>query len=108
MNLPLRLSSKQSGSNRARVAAEAAVAIRDYFNRQTTLVDRSRRCSDDRVFYEGNRALVFEQGDEVAVEALRICRREALTYHRDRKAEGTALTGFACLAGSAWWRNPYS
>lgn len=57
-----------------------------YFNCQTTLVDSFRTMFPTAFRYEGNRALVFEQDDEVAVEALRICVAMALTYHRDRKA----------------------
>ncbi|WP_395705900.1 DUF1801 domain-containing protein [Casimicrobium huifangae] len=57
-----------------------------YFNCQTTLVDSFKTMFPTAFRYEGNRALVFEQGDEVAVEALRICIAMALTYHCDRKA----------------------
>lgn len=61
-----------------------------YFNCQTTLVDSFRTMFPTAFRYEGNRALVFEQDGEVAVEALCICIAMALTYHLDRRPMNAA------------------
>ena len=34
--------------------------------------------------FEGNRALVFDERNEVPLEALRICIKMALTYHQKK------------------------
>jgi hypothetical protein len=59
-----------------------------YFHCQTTLVDTFRRHYPSTFRYEGNRAIVFDESDEVPVGALRRCIALALTYHlpRGRKA----------------------
>lgn len=55
-----------------------------YFNCQTTLVDSFRFQFSDVLTFEGNRAIVFETTDELAVDALRHCVAAALTYHRSK------------------------
>jgi hypothetical protein len=55
-----------------------------YFNCQTTLVDSFKTMFPKAFKFEGNRALVFEEGNEVPVEALRICVAMALTYHSNK------------------------
>ncbi len=52
-----------------------------YFNCQTTLVDSFKTMFPTAFKFEGNRALVFDERDDVPVEALRICVEMALTYH---------------------------
>ena len=52
-----------------------------YFNCQTTLVDSFKTMFPTAFKFEGNRALVFDEQDEVPVAALRICIEMALTYH---------------------------
>ena len=52
-----------------------------YFNCQTTLVDSFKTMFPTAFKFEGNRALVFDESDEVPVEALSICVEMALTYH---------------------------
>lgn len=52
-----------------------------YFNCQTTLVDSFKTMFPTAFKFEGNRALVFAEHDEVPVAALRICVEMALTYH---------------------------
>ena len=56
-----------------------------YFNCQTTLVDDFKFQFPAEFTYEGNRAIVFEQADDVAMEALEHCVAAALTYHRAKK-----------------------
>lgn len=57
-----------------------------YFNCQTTLVDSFKTMFPTTFKFEGNRALVFDEHDDVPVEALRICDEVALTFH-SRKRE---------------------
>lgn len=56
-----------------------------YFNCQTTLVDSFRTMFPKAFKFEGNRALVFSERDEVPVAALRICVEIALTYHAKKR-----------------------
>ena len=56
-----------------------------YFNCQTTLVDSFKTMFPTAFKFEGNRALVFEEDDEVPVAALRICVGMALTYHAKKR-----------------------
>ena len=56
-----------------------------YFNCQTTLVDSFKTMFPKAFRFEGNRALVFDEHDEVPVEALRICVGMALTYHAKKR-----------------------
>jgi hypothetical protein len=53
-----------------------------YFNCQTTLVDTFRTLFPRELRFEGNRAIVFHASDEVPNDALTVCLRAALTYHR--------------------------
>jgi hypothetical protein len=53
---------------------------------QTNLIDTFRALFPDEFEFEGNRAIVFEESDEVATDALAICIAAALTYHRDKKS----------------------
>lgn len=55
-----------------------------YFHCQTNLVETFRDRYADKFTFEKNRAIVFENGDAVAVKELRHCIALALTYHRDR------------------------
>lgn len=56
-----------------------------YFNCQTTLVDSFKTMFPKAFRFEGNRALVFDEHDEVPVEALRIRVGMALTYHAKKR-----------------------
>ena len=56
-----------------------------YFNCQTPLVDSFKAMFPAAFKFEGNRALVFDARDEVAVEALRVCVAMALTYHSKKR-----------------------
>jgi hypothetical protein len=56
-----------------------------YFHCQTDLVATFRRRFPDVFEFEGNRALVFEDGDAVPTDALRECIVAALTYRRTHR-----------------------
>lgn len=56
-----------------------------YFNCQTTLVDAFKTMFPTAFKFEGNRALVFDEDDEVPVEALRICVEMAFTYRAKKR-----------------------
>jgi len=53
-----------------------------YFHCRTSLVDNFRAAFPDTLTFEGNRAIVFDEGDRVPVRALTVCITAALTYHR--------------------------
>lgn len=52
-----------------------------YFHCQTTLVDTFKEMFRDEFKFEGNRAILFDENDEVPVKELRHCISLALTYH---------------------------
>jgi hypothetical protein len=56
-----------------------------YFNCRTTLVDSFRAMFPQQFRFDGNRALVFREDDDLPVDALRSCIEAALTYHRRAK-----------------------
>ncbi len=56
-----------------------------YFHCQTNLVESFREMFPKRFKFEGNRAIVFDQGDAVPKEELSCCIAAALTYHLDKK-----------------------
>jgi hypothetical protein len=53
-----------------------------YFNCQTTLVETFRTLFPKDFRFEGNRAIVFDELDEVPRDSLVFCIAAALTYHR--------------------------
>jgi hypothetical protein len=55
-----------------------------YFNCQTTLVDTFRTLSPE-LHFEGNRAVVFEENEELPVACVTQCITLALTYHNAKK-----------------------
>lgn len=52
-----------------------------YFNCKTSLVDTFREIYAEELRFEGNRAIVFQLGEELLVQALEDCITMALTYH---------------------------
>lgn len=52
-----------------------------YFNCNTILVETFREIYKDVFKFEGNRAIVFDENDEIPIEALKHCIKLALTYH---------------------------
>lgn len=53
-----------------------------YFHCRTSLVDTFRAAFPDTFTFEGNRAIVFDEGERVPVRELVVCISTALTYHR--------------------------
>ena len=53
-----------------------------YFNCNTSLVDTFKEVYGDVFTFEGNRAIVFGETDELPVAELKHCVSLALTYHR--------------------------
>lgn len=63
-----------------------------YFHCQTTLVDTFKEMFRGDFKFEGNRSIVFDQTDQVPVEALRHCISLALTYRLNKKSVGRHIT----------------
>ena len=57
-----------------------------YFHCQTNLVETFRTLFPNDFKFEGNRAIIFQEGDIVPTDALTYCIAAALTYHRGRKS----------------------
>jgi hypothetical protein len=53
-----------------------------YFHCQTTLVDTFKELYKDQFNFEGNRAIVFNTSDELAIEEIKHCILLSLTYHK--------------------------
>jgi hypothetical protein len=53
-----------------------------YFHCRTSLVDTFRTAFPDTFTFEGNRAIVFDEGDRVPTRELAVCIEAALIYHR--------------------------
>lgn len=56
-----------------------------YVHCQTSLLDTFRELYPKLFHFEGNRAIVFHQGDELPIGQLRHCIALALTYHQRKK-----------------------
>jgi hypothetical protein len=56
-----------------------------YFTCSTNLVETFRTLFPHRFKYEGNRALVFQETEDVDMDSLSICIAMALTYHRNKR-----------------------
>lgn len=53
-----------------------------YFHCKTSLVESFRELYPDRFKFEGNRAILFDEKEEIPVKELKHCISMALTYHR--------------------------
>ena len=58
------------------------------FHCRTTLVGTFRTAFPDTFTFEGNRAIVFDEGDPVPVRELAVCIETALTYYRKASRGG--------------------
>jgi hypothetical protein len=56
-----------------------------YFHCQTTLIGSFRVQFPDTFEFEGNRALIFNEDDQVPARELMLCIAMALSYHNQRK-----------------------
>ena len=52
-----------------------------YFHCKTRLIDTFREIYGDRLRFEGNRAIVFNENDDIPVDVLKHCISLSLTYH---------------------------
>ncbi|WP_217362272.1 DUF1801 domain-containing protein [Cohnella herbarum] len=52
-----------------------------YFNCNTKLVDTFKELYREKFNYEGNRAIVFDENEEIPVDELKQCILLSLTYH---------------------------
>jgi hypothetical protein len=52
-----------------------------YFHCQTKLVDTFKELYKNKFKFEGNRAIVFNEDDEIPIDELKHCISLALTYH---------------------------
>ena len=52
-----------------------------YFHCQTKLVDTFKELYRDKFKFEGNRAIVFDENDEIPIDELKHCISLSLTYH---------------------------
>ncbi|MCY3969568.1 MAG: DUF1801 domain-containing protein [Acidobacteria bacterium] len=57
-----------------------------YFHCRTNLIETFRSLFSDELRFEGNRAIVFDERDELPEDPLRFCIAAALTYHRNKRA----------------------
>lgn len=57
-----------------------------YFHCQTSLVSTFQRLYPHKFTYEGKRAIVFTEDDEIPTRELSHCVSLALTYHLDKKS----------------------
>jgi hypothetical protein len=57
-----------------------------YFNCQTSLVETFRTLFARELRFEGNSAIVFHASDAVPPDAVALCVRAALTYHRRERS----------------------
>ena len=53
-----------------------------YFHCKTKLVDTFKEIYPDTFKYDGNRAIVFSENEEIPVEELKLCILLSLTYHK--------------------------
>lgn len=53
-----------------------------YFHCRTTLIETYRELYGDQFSFDGNRAIIFGEGDEIPIDALKHCISLALVYHR--------------------------
>ncbi len=57
-----------------------------YFHCQTNLVDTFRTLFPNELRFDGNRALLFDEGQKLPKDVIRLCIGQALTYHLNKSA----------------------
>ena len=84
---PAYLTSKSKSGSTVRIGWKKAIPSQYgmYFHCQTDLVETFRTLFPSDFRFEGNRAIVFEEGDAVPFDSLGICISYALTYHRIKR-----------------------
>ena len=53
-----------------------------YFNCKSKLIDTCKELYNDKLKFEGNRAIVFNKSDKLPKDELKHCIKLALTYHK--------------------------
>lgn len=53
-----------------------------YFHCKTKLVDTFKKLYGDKFKFEGNRAIVFKESEEIPIDELKHCISLSMTYHR--------------------------
>jgi Domain of unknown function (DU1801) len=81
---PAYLTAESKSGSTIRIAwkATSPKQYRMYFNCQTSLVETFRTLFGKELKFEGNRAIVFDDVDNVPIDSLALCIGAALTYHR--------------------------
>lgn len=81
---PSYLTLKPKSGTTIRIDAENAQAgqIGIYFHCQSSMIPTIRQQYATQFKYDGNRAILFDQDDDLPEKALRHCISLALTYHR--------------------------
>ncbi len=84
---PAYLTSKTKSGSTIRIAWKNSQPLEYamYFNCQTNLIETFRTLFPDEFRFEGNRAIVFHEDDEVPLDSLGFCIAAALTYHLKNK-----------------------
>ena len=80
----LTTSSKSGSTIRIGWKASSPQQYAMYLNCRTTLVDTFRTLFPELTF-EGNRAIVFEEAEELPADSVAVCVAAALTYHSQKK-----------------------
>jgi hypothetical protein len=73
-----------------------------YFNCQTSLITTFKTLFPNELNYEGNRAIVFEVCQPIAMDALTVCLATALRYHqRNRRKSETTTNALSSQINAA-------
>ena len=88
---PAYLTSQSKSGSTIRIDRKPAALCAIYFHCQTNLIETFRSIFPYEFKYEGNRAIVFNEDDDVPVDELRHCISIALTYHRDKKSRSRTV-----------------
>ena len=62
-----------------------------YFNCQTNLIETFRQLFPTELSFEGNRAIVFDQEQDLPIPEVTFCIVSALTYHRHKSLKSSRI-----------------
>ena len=79
---PAYLTTESKSGTTIRIAAHNKSQFAMYVHCQTSLIATLRKTLSNELQFEGNRAIVFDEGSALPTQLLRICIAAALTYHR--------------------------
>lgn len=88
-NEPAYVTAETKSGSTFRIDSKAATPTQYaiYFHCQTNLVETFRKRFAGQLHFEGNRAIVFEEEDELPVEQVAWCIAAALTYHLNKRKQ---------------------